>query len=462
MSARSLYNDQVINHMRASVWALLAGLSACSPFGGGAFHCETDADCAGGPSAGRCETGVGFCSFEDSSCASGRSYGSASGPQSGVCVGEEVPIDARPGDDATDGPMIDMNPLIDARTCFGTPHQICLMTLPTMPRTLPATINTDTECDQVESPAGGVPLCVVTGTQITINNTRAQGSRPLVIVATESITITGNLDVSSRRGQTAGAGANAAGCMMNAIEGEDDGGGGGGGGGGGFGAGGGNAGLGDTNRSNGGGAGTEATGGTGGGMSVGAFIRGGCRGGDGGSTNGNNGGSGQGTNHGPGSNGGGAVYLIAQGSITVQTNGAIYASGGGGNGGNTTSGGGGGGGSGGLIGLDAMTITVDGKLAANGGGGGGGAGNTDGGDGGDGAQPGVTAMWNQRAAAGTGGTQSPSQNTPGGQGGATGNLAGEASPASVGGSGGGGGGVGVIWVHGTLTGTQLSPPMTAH
>ena len=455
MSARSLYNDR----MRAFAWVLLTGLCGCSPFGGGAFRCETDADCAGGPSAGRCETAVGYCSFEDASCGSGRRYGSASGAQSGVCVGEEVPIDAPPG---SDGDVVDMGPNIDGRMCYGGPHQICLATLPSGPRTLPATIDTDTQCDQVESPVGGVPLCVVSGAQITITNTRAEGGRPLVIVATDSITIGGDLDVSSTRGATPGAGANAAACLMANIEGEDDGGGGGGGGGGGFGAVGGNAGLGDTNRSNGGGAGTEATGGTGGAMSISMFIRGGCRGGDGGSTNGGNGGANQGTNHGVGSSGGGAVYLIAGSSITVQATGAIYASGAGGDGGNDTSGGGGGGGSGGLVGLDAPTITLTGHIAANGGGGGGGAGSSDGGNGGDGAQPGAAAAWNQRATAGIGGTQNPPGQTPGGQGGATGNLAGDVSPASVGGSGGGGGGVGVVWVHGTVTGTQISPPPTAH
>ncbi|MFN0253459.1 MAG: hypothetical protein ACKV2T_41705 [Kofleriaceae bacterium] len=444
--------------MRAAL-ALLVSVAGCSPFGGGAFRCETDADCAGGPSAGRCETTVGYCSFEDSACQSGRRYGTASGAQSGVCVGEEVPIDAQPTTDAD--LTIDMAPG-DARLCFGTPHEVCLMTLPSGPRTLPTTIDTDVMCDQVESPAGGVPLCVVSGAQITINDTRAQGSRPLVIVATETITITGNLDVGSKRGTTPGAGANSAACQMNAIEGEDDGGGGGGGGGGGFGANGGNAGLGDTNRSNGGGAGTEATGGTGGAMSISAFIRGGCRGGDGGSTNGDNNGADQGDNHGPGANGGGAVYLIAGTSITVQTGGAIYASGAGGTGGQEFSGAGGGGGSGGLVGLDAPAIVVMGHIAANGGGGGGGAGNTDAGNGGDGAQVGTPAAWNQRGAGGTGGEQNPAANTRGGLGGATGNLAGEVSPASPGGSGGGGGGVGVIWVRGTLTGTQLSPPMTAH
>ncbi len=450
MSARSLYNGS----MRAFAWALLAGLCGCSPFGGGAFRCETDADCAGGPTAGRCETTVGFCSFADSSCESGQRYGSASGAQSGVCVGEEVPVDAPPNPD--DGDVVDMDPGIDARTCFGTPHEICLTVLPTGTRTLPPTINTDTECDQVVTPAGGVALCVVSGAQIMINNTRAEGMRPLVIVATQSITITGNLDVSSKRTGNAGAGANATACIA-ATNGENDGGGAAGGGGGGYGAVGGTAGEGD--RNNNGGANGPATGGVGGQMSISTFIHGGCRGANGGSTNGGNNGSDNGTNFGPGSNGGGAVYLIAATTITVAGNGSITASGGGGSPGLDTSGGGGGGGSGGLIGFDAVTINVMGEVAANGGGGGGGGGNSDGGNGGDGAQPGVQADWNQRAAGGSAGAQSQSA---GGQGGATGNLAGGGTNDSDGGSGGGGGGVGVIWVHGSLTGTQVSPPITAH
>jgi len=68
-------------------------VSACSPFGGGAFACEVDADCAGGPGAGRCEP-TGFCSFPDGDCASGMRYGTSSGSLSSVCVGDEPPIDA--------------------------------------------------------------------------------------------------------------------------------------------------------------------------------------------------------------------------------------------------------------------------------------------------------------------------------------------------------------------------------
>lgn len=438
--------------MRAVLLALVAAVSACSPFGGGAFSCDTDTDCAGGPSAGRCEIAAGVCSFADGSCESGWRYGSASGAQSGVCVGDEVPIDGAPGDDGG----IDTPPPTDARLCFGGPHQICLTTAPSGPRTLPAMINTDTMCDQVETPTGGVALCVVSGAQITITNTRAEGSRPLVIVATETIEITGDLDVSSKRTGNAGAGMSTTACVA-ATAGENDGGGAAGGGGGGFGAAGGTAGNGDQNNN--GGAAGNATGGTGGAMSLSTFIRGGCKGANGGSTNGGNNGSNDGTNFGAGSNGGGAVYLIANTSITVATNGTITASGGGGAGGKQTSGGGGGGGSGGLVGLDAPTITVMGEIAANGGAGGGGGGNSDGGNGGDGSQPGATANWNQRAGGGTSGQMA---NSPGGDGGAINNLGGAGTSNSDGGSGGGGGGVGLVWVHGTLTGTNVSPPPTAH
>ena len=36
--------------MRLAAAMLAVGITACSPYGGGAaFHCETDAQCAGGP-----------------------------------------------------------------------------------------------------------------------------------------------------------------------------------------------------------------------------------------------------------------------------------------------------------------------------------------------------------------------------------------------------------------------------
>jgi hypothetical protein len=76
---------------------LLLGLSACSPYGGGAFHCERDDQCTGG---GSCEAN-GLCSFPDPECGSGRRYGELAGDLSRTCVGEDAPIDA-PDPDAPD------------------------------------------------------------------------------------------------------------------------------------------------------------------------------------------------------------------------------------------------------------------------------------------------------------------------------------------------------------------------
>ena len=429
--------------MRLAACALALAITACSPWSGGAaYHCETDAQCTGGPGVGRCEVLSGFCSFGDLECVSGQRYGSSSGSLSGVCVGDEPPIDA-----AVDS-SIDTPPgyIPDARQCFGTPVNVCLTVLGTGPRNLTGAISTDTGCDQIELQAGGPELCIVRGETITVGAVRATGARPLVIVATSTITISGALDVSSGRTGTAGAAANAAVCVV-AGNGENDAGGGAGAGGGGFGAAGGSAGKADTNDS----AGNDgdSNGGAGGSMLLSTFVRGGCKGGKGGNGSGGNMG-------GQGSNGGGAVYLIAGTSITVATGGSINAGGGGGNSSDNGSGGGGGG-SGGMIGLDAPALVISGAVTANGGGGGGGGGNTRGGDGGD-ATTGAT--YNQRAAGGTGGTQVPAQNTPGGRGGALADPTGENAPASVGGGGGGGGSVGVIWTHGTVTGTLISPAAT--
>ncbi|HEY4181200.1 MAG TPA: hypothetical protein VGM90_30355 [Kofleriaceae bacterium] len=431
---------------------LLGGLAAGCSFGAnGTYACHDDTNCTGGPGAGRCETDLGVCSFADSSCSEGYRFGDNSGSHSGACVGDTSSIDAdvdAPHDGTTPDVLV-----VDAQLCFGTPHQICFTTPPAQPKDLPATIDTgvDASCDLLVPQPGGLDLCVVAGTQVTVPSagTRVYGTRPLVVVATGALTITGTLDASSRHdgANKTGPAANAATCSSANINGESDAGGGAGGGGGGFGGAGGSAGKADTNMS----AGNDgdSTGGTGGAISSNTFIRGGCRGGNGGDGGGNGG---------AGGDGGGAVYLIANTTITV--NGAVFASGAGGTGGPRDSNGGGGGGSGGLIGLDAPTIVINGTLAANGAGGGGGGGVTnssgDAANGGDG----TTTNWNQRAVPGPGGTQSPAANTPGGQGTATTFVTGDPAPASIGGGGGGGGGIGVIQTHGTVQGTQISPSPT--
>lgn len=424
--------------MRLAGCALAVAVSACSPWSGGAaFHCETDAQCTGGPSAGRCEMLTGFCSFEDGSCVSGRSYGSSSGSLSGVCVGDEAPLDA-PLDVSIDTPD---GYVADARQCFGTPIAICLTSVPTNALALPAAINTDTGCTQTVPQTNGPDLCVIAARTITVGaDARATGARPLVLVATETIDVQRVLDVSSKVGSL-GAAANAASCTV-AQAGGDDSGGGAGGAGGSFQAKGGDGGRGDENNN--GNPNGKAPGGTAGNAQTTAVVRGGCKGGDGGTAGGQ---------RGAGSPGGGAVYLIAGTSITVGTNGAVYASGAGGLFGSNCDGGGGGG-SGGMIGFDAPMITVTGRVAANGGGGGGGGGSgSAGGVGGDG----TTTSFNARAAAGTSGNPN---GAAGGLGSAIGNPGGGLGNNGDCGGGGGGGGVGFVWTHGTVTGTQISPPAT--
>ncbi|CAN5772086.1 hypothetical protein BH11MYX2_BH11MYX2_23950 [soil metagenome] len=424
---------------------LLCGIAAsgCSFGANGAFACHDDSNCVGGPAQGRCEIDLGVCSFADSGCGSGYRFGDNSGAHSGMCVGAGDDIDGSVdsgGDSTTDAPPV------DARMCFGGPHEICLTTLPTQTTTPPASIDTgvDANCDQIVPQPGGVALCVIAGTDVTVNTTRAYGTRPLVIVATGALTVTGTLDAGSHHtgANRTGAAANDAACST-AGNGEDDSGGAGGGGGGGFAGTGGTAGHGDTNNS--GGSAGDSNGGAGGAVNTATLIRGGCRGGNGGD------GANQGAN---GGDGGGAVYLIAGTAITI--NGGVFASGGGGFAGQGGENGGGGGGSGGLIGLDAPQISVTGTIAANGAGGGGGGSSQDGTEGTDGS----TTSYNQRAAGGAGGNTNPPPDPNGGQGSATTNVNGDVSVGAAGGRGGGGGGIGVVWMHGTLTGAQISPSPT--
>ena len=71
--------------MRSRVCVLLlAGIAGCvRPVA--AFTCTSSDQCTGG---GVCQP-VGFCSFDDQSCASGQRYGAASGDLGDICVGDE-------------------------------------------------------------------------------------------------------------------------------------------------------------------------------------------------------------------------------------------------------------------------------------------------------------------------------------------------------------------------------------
>jgi hypothetical protein len=333
--------------------------------------------------------------------------------------------------------------------CYGTSLvRACFDVEPSAPLMQAAAINTNTACQVVQAQPDGPELCLIGATTIDVTGTAnlVTGARPLVLVATNTITIAAGavLDASSRGTTRTGAGANDARCAaatagQNSVATS----GAGGAGAGGFGTIGGDGGNGAVAK------------GTGGAAAMPMFVHGGCKGADGGDA-----GTVQG---GAGGNAGGGIYLIAANAITID--GSIFASAAGGRGGGIRAGGGGGG-SGGLIGLESPMINISamGIVAANGGGGGGGGGTaTAAGSGGDGSTTSYTAA----ASAGGGGTDgnatTPTRN--GGNGGvgaavtAAGALGGNSTATGAGG-GGGGGGVGVLWVKGTLTGTRYSPNPT--
>jgi len=251
------------------------------------------------------------------------------------------------------------------------------------------------------------------------------GARPLVIVAHDSATISGLLDLRGTCvGQAAGPGGGAGGAIALAGQGGGAGAGGGvtdlGGGGGGHGT------LGAAGGNNQAGPG----GGAAGGSSVGNTTISTLVGGGGG------GGGGDDTGGGLGGGGGGALQIVSNGPITISASGAINAGGCGGSG-PADADAGGGGGAGGTILLEAPSVEVDGTLAVNGGGGGGGE------NGGQRGNHGATAR--TIAAGGMPG----SGGGAGGAGGAGGTPPAVGADATAGTSapGGGGGAVGRIRIN---------------
>ena len=340
--------------------------------------------------------------------------------------------------------------LDDDPTCFGPPgnYQICIQTVPTTPVTLvTGTLNTDTAA------GGGSPLCATTtpmgwtmnqpdacfvmGTTISIASgatVKVTGPRPLVLLATDTLTIAGTLDVSSHLGASSGPASNL-GCASYTVAPQASATGGGGGAGGSFMSAGGNGGDGD--------GGSVSTGG----MSLGAAqfpptaLRGGC--------DGQRGGGGGANLAGSVGHGGGAVYLLAGNAIDV-SGGVIDASGSGGTGGDNFTGGSGAG-AGGMIELSATTYTMNAatRLFANGGGGAGGADTNS--SGGSGADPTAAAI----TTFAPGGTGGGGGNGGKGFAGITQATAGAPGGNNKGGGGGGGGG-GFIQSTVALTTTTLS------
>jgi hypothetical protein len=306
--------------------------------------------------------------------------------------------------------------------CFGSFVRVCLRDAPSSPIMVNSgdtvTYNTQTNSTDCVVTTPDVGACVVAATSISVNGTiRGMGPRPLVLLATDSITINSNgvIDVASRRdGPNLGAGANPPSrCQTGTDPTERTGG------------------WGGSNASK-GGDGNEAGGpNSSGGKAANALPRptalfGGCAGGKGASGSGGNGGA-----------GGGAIDLIA---AAIVINGTVNASGAGAKGASDNGAGGGGAGGGGLIVLDAMSVTINGsaKVFAQGGGGGeGGRPGDDGNDGADPATPGQAAAGG--SGAGTGGD--------GGAGATTGNGGNGGDDSGItpdDGGGGGGGGRGFI------------------
>ena len=323
------------------------------------------------------------------------------------------------------------------------------------PATVPATFpgraidtSTDLQCTQMLD--GTPPVCIVIAQSIDIEDSlRVVGPNPVAIVSTSDLMIGsgGIIDVSSQGGgiPSPGAGADTGTCVTNdgetqVVTANHAG----GGAGGSFGGTGGNGGKGET---------TSAMAQTGP-LDENA-LHGGCPGGRGGV-------KGVATKA-RGGHGGGAVYVIAKGTLSIF--GRINANAERGYGGTGTLPsefpGGGGGGAGGMIVLDADMITVDASasVVANGGGGGGGANGTmKGGDGTDGTSfgaPGGTGGGAGSSAGGAGGTGSSRGRTDGIDG-----LPGGSQQGGGGGGGGAGGYIHIVGAHGrnVSTSANVSPP----
>jgi hypothetical protein len=349
--------------------------------------------------------------------------------------GDDTVVDAPPNDGKAP-PDVPPDTPTGPPYCYGhvasVMGQVCLDALPTTPLALTgvaASVNTNPGAASCSDSAIDQSYCVAAHTSISITGgvlLAVTGSRPLVLLSTSTIQMSGVIDIASHRqgNQPLGAGANptASGACETPTDPSNMG----GGGGGSYGLAGGNGGTGD-----------GGTGGIAKGALVPGALRGGCPGGAGGNANGN------------GGNGGGAIALIADGSIDID--GIINASGQSGAGGASGGSGGGGGGSGGMIVIDARTmITGTGQIFANGGAGGEGSSPGSGGDAGiDSSSPttaGIGGMGN--AGGGDGGTGSR-----GGTGGGNGGTG-----ATNNGGGGGGGGAGAIRTYGTFSFTgQRSP-----
>lgn len=357
------------------------------------------------------------------------------------CSFEHGTVPSGSPDGSVDGTSDDVDAPPSGVTCLGADaYQVCVPP-PAMSVTLSGTIDTATavECAPAQpSPwiaAGQPESCFIIGTSISITGmARVVGARPLVLVASNAISISGTLDASTKRGEAkSGPGAPAASCRSFTQDPEANSSGPAGGAGGTFMTKGGDGGDGAASNVEGRAPNPEP---------APMRLRAGC--------NGQRGGTGDEPPGAPGA-GGGAVYLVAGGMITIS--GTINASGAGGaNGSNdATKSGGSGGGSGGMIKLHAAGITIGGAGAVMANGGGAASGSDENGGGNFGSDP-------QAADVRAPGGASISNSGAGGGGFAVALPAvdGEKATGNNTGGGGGGGGGGFIQSNVTLTGGTIS------
>ncbi len=307
--------------------------------------------------------------------------------------------------------------------CFNAPNDGALFmgcpTAPTGQLTIQANIDTDNDpnCVKIGQGAAAPIACMIAADSIVVPTGHhfVSGGNVLVLVAATTIDVQGTLDASGSPTTTPVTGSVCNSVSSGSVAASGTAGGGGGGA------------FGDTSGTGGAGGTVNAQGGNGAsGISSIIVVRAGCPGAPGGALD----------PFGTTSLGGipgGAIYMIAGTSVTVEASGVVLADGGGG-GGALANEGGGGGASGGLIGFDSLVVDIEGTVSAVGGGGGGGGGDNSGDNGGNamGMPHGVGSI-----PGGNGGDGEDDFTSPGDGVTATG----------MGGGGGAGGSFGVVWIH---------------
>ncbi|HMG52413.1 MAG TPA: hypothetical protein VK601_03000, partial [Kofleriaceae bacterium] len=209
--------------IRAAAILAVVMVTGCK-YGAAEFACSAEKSCGPG---GTCESN-GFCSFADSTCESGRRFGELGGASSGECV----PAGGAMIDASIDAPP-DVPP--DVLACYGNGLvRVCFNAPPMTPLPIaaPMTVDTMTSPLCAATVSGGANYCVIVATSISVDATlRATGTKPLVLIASDMITVGATIDVGSHRTvpEFVGAGADpVVGCNAGTAPGAGGGGGAGG------------------------------------------------------------------------------------------------------------------------------------------------------------------------------------------------------------------------------------------